>query len=305
MDTTGTDTSGRPTMGSPIISNRLAEGLAALSRPPEAKRGVTSNLSIDEVLLLHATGWEPAGLVFAISEVTIPEGSFRQLYVGGPPVPVHAANAAFYLAFQNAVKRLIHERSTAGGLGVVGVAMELDVAVHHLTIQLTGTAIRRFASNPPQPRQVDGSGEQASRSQPFISDLSARDFILLERAGFEPVTLACGAGFVKIPPRPAGMALTQATQNVELDNYTQGIYAARESAMKQLQHMAAIVRGTGVVGVNLNEGPLPFDHHVIGFTCWGTVVRASGDSYRAINPYTVVELDDPIVQFAAEALRRT
>ncbi len=303
MGTTGADTLGRPTKGGPVVSDRLAEGLAALSRPPEAGRGTTSDLSVDEVLLLHAAGWEPAGLAFAASEVAIPAGSFWQLPAGGPPVPVQTATSAFDLAFQNATRRLIHECSTAEGLGVVGVVVELDMAPHHVTVQLTGTALRRLASHPRQPPRAEGSGGQAGRSQPFVSDLSARDFTLLERAGFEPVELAYGAGFVNVPRRRAGRALAQAAQNVELDNYTQGIYAARESAMEGLQRVAAGSGGAGVVGVNLNEGPLPFAHHVIGFTCWGTVVRASGDSYRTISPETVVELDDPTVQFAAEALR--
>ena len=44
----------------------------------------------------------------------------------------------------------------------------------------------------------------AAQAMPFVSDLSARDFTLLQRAGWMPVGLAFGASFVYAPRRTAG-----------------------------------------------------------------------------------------------------
>ena len=60
---------------------------------------------------------------------------------------------------------------------------------------------------------------------PFVSDLSARDFTLLQRAGWIPVGLAFGASFVYAPRRTAGTAMKQWAQNVELKNYTEAMYS--------------------------------------------------------------------------------
>ena len=90
---------------------------------------------------------------------------------------------------------------------------------------------------------------------PFVSDLSARDFTLLQRAGWMPVGLAFGASFVYAPRRTAGTAIKQKSQNVELTNYTEAMYSARESAMERMQHSALEVGGQGVVEVKVTEGP--------------------------------------------------
>ena len=80
---------------------------------------------------------------------------------------------------------------------------------------------------------------------PFVSDLSARDFTLLQRAGWMPVGLAFGASFVYAPRRTAGTAMKQTRQNVELTNYTEAMYSARESAMEKMQRSALEVGGRG------------------------------------------------------------
>jgi hypothetical protein len=52
---------------------RGAQSLA-VAAPPAKGRGITSDLSIDEALLLHSAGWEPVDLVCGVSVVSIPFG---------------------------------------------------------------------------------------------------------------------------------------------------------------------------------------------------------------------------------------
>ena len=42
--------------------------------PPSKGRGLTSDLSVDEALLLHAAGWEPLDLVCGVAVVSVPVG---------------------------------------------------------------------------------------------------------------------------------------------------------------------------------------------------------------------------------------
>ena len=138
---------------------------------------------------------------------------------------------------------------------------------------------------------------------PFVSDLSARDFTLLQRAGWMPVGLAFGASFVYAPRRTAGTAMKQKSQNVELTNYTEAMYSARESAMEKMQRSALEAGGEGVVEVKVTEGPMRFARHAIGFTAWGTAVRLVAEAHQFVQPQVVLPLDDAVVTFEAESLR--
>ncbi len=118
-----------------------------------------------------------------------------------------------------------------------------------------------------------------------------------------PVGLAFGASFVYAPRRTAGMAMKQTTQNVELTNFTEAMYSARESAMEKMQRSALAVGGQGVVEVKVTEGPMSFARHAVGFTAWGTAVRLAAEEHQFVRPELVLPLDDAAVSFQAESLR--
>jgi uncharacterized protein YbjQ (UPF0145 family) len=157
-------------------------------------------------------------------------------------------------------------------------------------VQLIGTAIRPLGGGP-------------HPTAPFVSDLSARDFTLLQGAGWQPVGLAFGASFAYAPRRSAGDAMKQKTQNIELTNFTEAMYSARESAMERMQRSALDVGGEGVVQVKVTEGPMHFARHAVGFTAWGTAVRLVADTHQFVTPQVILPLDDAVVTFAAENLR--
>jgi uncharacterized protein YbjQ (UPF0145 family) len=275
--------------GIPIIDvkeemRRGAQSLAT-SPPPSTKRGITSDLSIDEALLLHASGWEPVDLVCGVSVASVPYGVWNW---GQGEITV--ASAAHNAAVQGAAERIKDECVKVHGHGVVGVRIEVEVRNHHIDVELVGTAVR----------PVEGTSTSAV---PFVSDLSARDFTLLRGAGWMPVGLAFGASFVYAPRRSPGAALQQKTQNIELTNFTQAMYAARESAMERMQHSAIAVGGGGVIGVKVTEGPMNFARHAVGFTAWGTAVKLVADVHKYIEPQVILPLDDAVVTFAAENLR--
>jgi uncharacterized protein YbjQ (UPF0145 family) len=168
----------------------------------------------------------------------------------------------------------------------------VSVHPHHVDVELVGTAVRPM-----------GAATDAAPATPFVSDLSARDFTLLQRAGWMPVGLAFGACFVYAPRRTAGTAIKQKSQNIELTNYTEAMYSARESAMEKMQRSALDAGGQGVVEVKVTEGPMSFSRHAIGFTAWGTAVRLVAEAHQFVEPHVVLPLDDAVVTFGAESLR--
>ena len=259
---------------------------APAEHAPGGQAGMTSDLSIDEELTLHAVGWEPVELVYGASLHSVPVG----VWSWGQGEIVSASDA-YGSSFAAATERIHRECAKAGGHGVVGVHVECTIERHHIDVELTGTAVRPV-----------GSKRVAAESL-FVSDLSGRDFALLRASGWAPVGLAAGASFVYAPRRSVGVAMRQTSQNVELTNYTEAMYAARESAMERMQQSALGMRGAGVTGVTMDEGPMRFASHAVGFTVYGTVVRLEAEQHRNLGPVMVLPLDDRVLAFDAASLR--
>ncbi|HET6966397.1 MAG TPA: heavy metal-binding domain-containing protein [Acidimicrobiales bacterium] len=262
---------------------RLAGG-GYLTEVP-ARRGVTSDLTIDESLILHSIGWEPVELVCGVSAYSIPVGYWN--WGSGEVTP---ASDAWQRAVGSAGQKLQSECQNVLGHGVVGVQVEVSVERHLVNAVLVGTAVAPVAA-------------RRAPSRPFISDLSCRDFALLHQAGWDPIGLAFGASFVNAPRRGATTALRQSTQNVELTNFTEALYSAREAAMERMQRTADQLGGQGVVAVQVSEGPMEFARHAIRFTAWGTAVRRSERPPSLGRPRIVVSLDDDELAFEAMSLR--
>jgi uncharacterized protein YbjQ (UPF0145 family) len=247
-------------------------------------RGTTSDLSIDETLLLHSAGWEPVDLVFGVSWWSIPWGVW-QWKTG----EVEEASSAFAGAFEQAATLLRSECEKVGGSGVIGVEVDVRVSSHHVAITLTGTAVRRTGST--------------HRRFEFVSDLSARDFVLLTRAGWWPLGLAAGASFVIAPRRTARQWASQQGQNLELPNLTQALYFARERAMERMQAAGLALKAEGVVAVKLREGRSGSNVRVMQFVAIGTGVHLPDGSHRSVAPVMVVPLDEQVRHFEVHSLR--
>jgi hypothetical protein len=78
--------------------------------------------------------------------------------------------------------------------------------------------------------------ELATEGSPFTSGLSVGEFALLDRMG----------------PRGPLKTVAQTGRNVELPNYTQALYHARELAMQRMQTEAQQLEAQGIVGVTLS-----------------------------------------------------
>jgi uncharacterized protein YbjQ (UPF0145 family) len=275
----------RPPAGTELAAE-VRRAMESLAAPAPAGRGSTSDLSVDEALLLHSVGWEAVELVSGVSVTSVPWGTWS--WGQGE---IAAASAAHATATSAASARMAEECAAAGGHGVVGVRVQVEVSPAHVGVALVGTAVRPVHG----PRRPAGA--------PFLSDLSGRDFCLLHGAGWRPTGLAFGASFVYAPRRTARAALGQAGQNVELANFTQAFYQARELAMERMQRAALALGAQGVVAVVMRQGPMAFATHAVGFTAWGTAVRVGPEGQRHLEPAVVVSLDDSRLAFEARSLR--
>jgi uncharacterized protein YbjQ (UPF0145 family) len=87
-------------------------------------------------------------------------------------------------------------------------------------------------------------------------------------------------------------AMRQAGQNVELPNFTQALYDARELAMERMQAEAEALEAEGVVGVQLVEGNHGWSAHVLEYFSVGTAVIPTSDTHEIPPPTLTLSLND-------------
>src|ERR1700755_3023621 len=106
----------------------------------------------------------------------------------------------------------------------------------------------------------------------FTSDFSVNEFLLVRKAGFEPVGLCVGSCIYHV-----GIQYANWSKNEEMGVLSQAMYHARELAMERMREEAADMGADGVVGVRLQVKRLEWDANVLEFVAIGTgVVHAKG-----------------------------
>lgn len=274
-----------PRAGSPAVAMATAARFLSVPAPGQAGPGGASNLSIDSVLLLASMDWEPVELVSGISIQSIPRGAW--LLGRGENAAVTTAHRQ---ALHSAERQLRDQSRTAGGHGVVGVALEIETERHQVMAALVGTAIRP-------------AGATSGVDEPFTSDLAVRDFVLMAASGWWPVGLSIGVSFVFVPWRRRPRPPRWSGRSFELSSYTDALYHAREQAMRRMQSLALELGAGGIVGTTTREGPIPFARHAMSFFSVGTSVVQVGGEHIPHLPSTVLPLDEAGRSFDPTSLR--
>lgn len=267
------------------LPSGAAERLRAMRGTGDRPAFFTSDLSVDEFLLVEQAGFEALGLVMGSSIYHV--GFQWQKWSVSQELVV--LTRAMFQARELAVTRMEEEADLLGADGVVGVrlvfkqyAMEEGV----LEFQAIGTAVRH--------REHIGSF-RTKDNRPFTSDLSGQDLWKLVRAGYRPVSLSMGACVYHIAHLSFMQALKQAGRNQEMKIYTDATYAARELALERMQAEAVERGGAGVVGARVEESNWGWGSNAIEFFAVGTAVVPT--SNRAAQPpldaiQQVVTFDD-------------
>jgi uncharacterized protein YbjQ (UPF0145 family) len=239
-----------------------AERLRAMRGTGDRPAFFTSDLSIDEFLLVEQAGFEALGLVLGSSIYHV--GFQWQKWSVSQELPI--LTGAMYEARELAMTRMEEEADLLGADGVVGVRLvfkEYAMEEGVLEFQAIGTAIRH--------RERQGS-LRTKDNRPFTSDLSGQDLWKLIRGGYQPVSLSMGACVYHIAHLSFMQALRQVGRNKEMTVYTEATYAARELALERMQAEAIHRGGVGVVGARVEESNWGWGANAIEFFAVGTAV---------------------------------
>ena len=270
-----TDTADTANLGIPEDAmRRLAE-----MRPGQPRSLFTSDLSVNEFLLVREAGFRPLGLVLgsSIYHVGIQVGRWSS------NMEMDTLSQAMYHARELAMTRMEAEAAALGADGVVGVRLEIE-------FKEFGNDLAEFIAVGTAVKADDAGNWRNNQGQPFTSDLSGQDFWTLLQAGHAPLGLVMGTCVYHVAHQGMFQAMGNIGQNKEMPNFTQALYEARELAMERMQDEAKKVGAEGIVGVQIQEKSHVWGSHTIEFFSMGTAVRRLPDREIA-TPRMVLSLD--------------
>ncbi len=260
------------------------EGLPSDSakRLAENKSGLfTSDLSVNEFLLVKEAGFEPLGLVVgsSIYHIGFQFARWQQSQ------ELTVLTQAMYHARELAMTRMEEEADQLGADGIIGVRLEVGRYEW-------GPDLAEFIAIGTAVRHRDGVLHRTADNRPFTSDLSGQDFWTLLQAGYRPLGLVMGNCVYHVAHQSMRQSWGTSMKNVEMTNFTQALYDARELAMERMQEEAQAVKAQGIVGVQLIEKSHGWGSHTIEFLAIGSAVMPISDEHVIVKPQMVLPMND-------------
>jgi uncharacterized protein YbjQ (UPF0145 family) len=258
------------------------DAMARLSelKPDKAGHIFTSDLSVNEFLLVKQAGFQPLGLVLGTSvyHVGLQVGRWSQNQEMG------VLSQAMYHARELAMTRMQAEADVLGADGIVGVRLVVE-------FKEWGSDAAEFLAVGTAVKAEDGKSWRNDAGRPFTSDLTGQDFWTLLQAGYAPLGMVMGVCVYHVAHRTFGNILSNLGQNTELPQFTQALYDARELAMARMQKEAEVLRAEGIVGVQLTQRNHSWGSHTTEFFAIGTAVRPLRADHSIPTPQLVLGLD--------------
>ena len=240
----------------------------------------TSDLSVNEFLLVKESGFDPVGLVVGSSIYHI---GF-QAAKWGKSQEMTVLSQAMYQARELAMTRMEEEADALAADGIVGV--RLDIKFYEWSTDLAefiaiGTAVK----------SKSGGQWRTPAGKPFTSDLSGQDFWTLLQSGYAPLGLVMGTCVYHIAHQSVSQWFGNIGRNTEMPNFTQALYEARELAMERMQTEADELKAEGIVGVSITEANHSWGAHTTEFFAVGTAVRPLRADHEIAKPTLIMTLD--------------
>lgn len=266
------------------IPVRAQERVAQLGGTAGHAPPFSSDLSVDELLLVRKSGYEPMGLVSGSSVYHI--GWNRWTYTG----EMEAQTRALFDAANLAIQRLRLEAHGMGALGVVGVDIEIKQPAWSrdlIEVIVIGTAIK-----------VPGS---APAPEPFVSGFSGQEYITLLQAGSRPAGLAFGNCTYYIYTDWRTARQDSSWRNQEVGKYSHSLRDAQRHAFGRMHAHARNHKADGIVGVHIEHTLRPIEYedndetrtdYIVQYISWGTAIVQAPAPVQIARPSLVLDLED-------------
>jgi len=272
-------------MSEDTLAPHAVERLKGLRSQGSHEGIFTSDLSVNEFVMVRKAEFEPLGLVVGscIYHMGIQYGNWNQ------NMEMDVLSQAMYQARELAISRMEQEAILLQADGIVGVRLEvkrMEWDPDILEFMAIGTAIAHRSGAP---------GFKGVGGKPFTSDLSGQDCWMLLQAGYRPMEMVMGSCVYHVAHQGVLRSMGNIGRNTELEQFTQAMYDARELAMERMQHEAQEAEADGITGVQLHEGSHNWKPHIIEFFAVGTAVKAMDGADAKVDelrPQLVLPVND-------------
>jgi uncharacterized protein YbjQ (UPF0145 family) len=256
--------------------------------------GFTSGLSVADFALTQLESIRPVCQVMGTSVYKVGWQSYPWATSWGSDASLTELGTlthAWNDARARALWRLGEEARVAGCHAVLDVTFENrrhEFLDDEIEVVVNGTAVHL--------------PEGATAERPILTDLSMPDYVLLRRAGYEPVGVVASSSVFYIVPGRQTRRLTTGWQrmqpNQELTDFTQGVYAARENALARASAQATALGAGGLVGMSIvhdvavrevEQNDVSREDLIVTFHVLGTAIAPHG-VHRPLQPQTIVRL---------------
>nr|WP_238846136.1 heavy metal-binding domain-containing protein [Nocardia terpenica] len=250
-------------------------------RPGQSTALFTSDLSVNEFLLVREAGFRPLGMVLGSSIYHV---GF-QLGRWSKNQELETLSNAMYHARDLAMTRMEAEADVLGADGIVGVRLDIE-------FKEFGSDLAEFIAIGTAVKADEPGAWRNNRNKPFTSDLSGQDFWTLIQSGYAPLGMVMGSCVYHIAHQRFWQAMGNIGQNVEIPQFTEALYDARELAMSRMQAEAESLHAEGIVGVQLLSLPHRWGGHTTEFFSIGTAIRPLRADHHIAKPQLVLPLVD-------------
>jgi uncharacterized protein YbjQ (UPF0145 family) len=228
----------------------------------------SSNLTPEDALLVRTAGFRPVSLVFGVSvdHIGLQYGRWRA------NMELAAPTQWLYDARHRALGRMVAEAAILGADGIIGISIQIrrfEAEANVIELRIVGTAVQAT----PEAAELWGEPDWRIGGAPFTSDLSAKQFYLLLSSGFAPIALVLGNSVYHVAHRGVMQTLGQSGRFMEITQFTEALYAARNLAMTR---MLAEADRYNAAGIYTDGDVQQHDHgwgHSTEFLSFGTAVR--------------------------------
>jgi uncharacterized protein YbjQ (UPF0145 family) len=236
----------------------------------------TSDLSVNEFMLIKSAGFDPLGLVVGSSIYHVG----YQAAQWSVSQEMTTLSQAMYTARELAMTRMQEEAHMLGADGVVAVRLTIGA-------YSWGESLAEFVAVGTAVRARDGQSYRAANGRPFTSDLSGQEFAVLRSMGYAPAGLVLGTCVYHVAHQGWRQACNTAYVNTEMVNFTQAMYDAREIAMERMQAEAKQLGAEGIVGVNFLQHSHGWESHIIEFLAVGTAIVPHAATTTTTTPFVL------------------
>ncbi|MDI5966577.1 heavy metal-binding domain-containing protein [Streptomyces sp. SL13] len=238
----------------------------------------TSDLSVNEFVLVSQAGFEPLGLVMGSSvyHVGVQQAGWKTSQELG------VLSQAMYNVRELAMSRMEAEAAQLGADGVIGVTlkpMNYQFFSDVLEYVSVGTAVRA----------TDNQSYRCPDGRPFTTPMSGQDFWTLWEHGWLPRRMVLGNCVYHVAHQTLRQTLAQVGQNAEMPQFTQALYDARELAMARMQYEGQQLGADGIVGTNVSDHRF-WGEHAVEFFALGTAVNRVRPDANPVRPSMTMPL---------------